>query len=46
MEDRKMFWLKAALCAVCGAFTLALCGCTTTTVYEMDGEVLSQDVKI
>ena len=35
---REWFWLKAALCAVCGACAFALCACTTTTVYEMDGE--------
>lgn len=48
MEDRKMFWLKAALCAVCGAFTLALCGCSSTTItettYAADGSVAAVKV--
>ena len=48
MEDRKMFWLKAALCAVCGAFALALCGCSSTTItettYAADGSVAAVKV--
>ena len=46
--ERKMFWLKAALCAVCGACALALCGCSSTTItettYAADGSVAAVKV--